>query len=133
MACLLDRLAPSGNSSAATEPAEGTLLATPRTCWLCCAMRPPRCGLLECAKVCLPGIYTRHCRLVLSIREALKVNIAVVCTPSATAQVPDADDLASLAGMVSKALDIMEAWVKACPKQGLKGISPEKPLQPVPR
>ena len=35
--------------------------------------------------------------------------------------------------MVSKALDIMEAWVKACPKQGLKGISPEKPLQPVPR
>ena len=35
--------------------------------------------------------------------------------------------------MVSKALDIMEAWVKACPKPGLKGLSAEKPLQPVPR
>ena len=35
--------------------------------------------------------------------------------------------------MVSRALDIMEAWVKACPKQGLKGIVPEKPLQPVPQ
>ena len=39
----------------------------------------------------------------------------------------------SLAGMVSLALDIMEAWVKSCPKQGLKGLAAEKPLHPVPR
>ena len=35
--------------------------------------------------------------------------------------------------MVSVALDIMEAWVKSCPKQGLKGLTAEKPLHPVPR
>ena len=42
-------------------------------------------------------------------------------------------ELASLAGMVSKALDIMEAWVKCCPRQGLKGLAAEEPLQQVPR
>lgn len=41
---------------------------------------------------------------------------------------------ALLAGMVPRALDIIEAWSRiSCPKQGLKGITDDKPLQPVPR
>ena len=43
------------------------------------------------------------------------------------------DDSVSSAGMVLRALDTMEAWVKSCPRQGLKGLAAEKPLQPVPR
>ena len=41
MACLLDRLAPTGDSSAATEPAEGTLLATAHLLAVLCDASAP--------------------------------------------------------------------------------------------
>ena len=66
-------------------------------------------------------------------REAVRTVDPKVCHCLHAARGRPAAESASLAGMVSKALDIMEAWVKACPKQGLKGLSAEKPLQPVPR